>query len=140
MKVFLGVNENTLGAIFKSYRIAHNMTQQKVAEYIDVSRSTYAKYESSTRNPDLDSILRLSALYQVSLDDFLKPFFSESETSDGSVAAVSEPKEKNIVEVNENEMRLLLLYRNSMRKSEIIKAAEQIFDADNEIIEEINNI
>lgn len=116
------------------------MTQQKVAEYIDVSRSTYAKYESSTRNPDLDSILRLSALYQVSLDDFLKPFFSESETSDGSVAAVSEPKEKNIVEVNENEMRLLSLYRNSMRKSEIIKAAEQIFDADNEIIEEINNI
>ena len=140
MKVFLGVNENTLGAIFKSYRIAHNMTQQKVAEYIDVSRSTYAKYESSTRNPDLDSILRLSALYQVSLDDFLKPFFSESKTSEGPVVTVSEPKGKEIVEVSESEMRLLTLYRNSMRKSEIIKAAEQIFDADNEIIEEINNI
>lgn len=139
MRVFLGMQDKSLGDVLKAYRKANHLTQKKVADYLDIDRTTYAKYET-TRKPEMEVILKLSALYQISLDDFLKNFFSESEEfKKNPVVSVSAPTEKEAVQVNAQEMRLLSLFRDSLRKEEIMRTAEEIFYQDNEIIEEINN-
>ncbi len=139
MRVYREIKGNALGTLLRAYRTANRLTQQKVADYIGVERTSYAKYESGQRNPEISYILKLTVLYQVSLDDFLKDFFEEAEEN-AALSVASKPNEKNIVQVSEQELRLLKYYRDSMRKNEILKSAEEIFNQDKEIVEEINNI
>ncbi len=136
MKKFAMLDDKAVGDILKIYRKSNHMTQQTVADYIGAARSTYAKYETM-RKPDLDVIVKLSALYNISLDEFLSPFFPE-ETSPVSVASsAGSTDDETTVTVTDAEKMLLEYYRGSIRKSEIIKAAENIFNADIEIINDI---
>ena len=48
-----------------------NLSQQQVAEKLHVSRQTVSKWENSRGNPDLNTLLRLSHLYQISIDELL---------------------------------------------------------------------
>lgn len=135
MRTFIGFDSKSLGEVLKIYRKAHNLTQEKVAEYLGIERSTYSKYEKS-RSPEIEVILKLSDLYQISLDTFMSEFFSdESELS--TTAAASAPAAETTLILNEQEMRLLSLYRESIRKAQIMKAAEEIYNTDNDIISEI---
>lgn len=49
-------------------RKAHNLTQKQVSTYLNISRQAYSNYETSKRAPDLDSLIRMSQLYNVTLD------------------------------------------------------------------------
>jgi len=61
-----------LGEKLKLYRERMNMTQKEVAEYIEVEPATISKYESGMREPNVESLKRLSDLFEVSLDELLK--------------------------------------------------------------------
>ncbi len=138
MREYLEADEKAFGQVLKIYRKTNNMTQKRVAEYLGIDRSTYAKYETM-RKPEIDVVLKLSALYNISLDEFMGSFFSEAESPRRitSTAVFSSPEQKETLEVSLLERRLVLLYRNSIRKAEIMKAAEAIFNADNDLIKEI---
>ncbi len=136
MRTFLEVDDKTFGDVLKIYRKTNKMTQKKVAEYLGIDRSTYAKYETM-RKPEIDVVLKLSVLYRISLDDFMSSFFVES-PEPSAVVAVSAPEgEETLLEVTPSEKRLLMLFRNSVRKAEIIKKAEEIYYKDNELIKEV---
>ena len=132
LKKFTTLDDKAVGDILKIYRKSNHITQQKVAEYLGVSRSAYAKYETM-RIPNIDVLIKLAALYNTSLDDFFRPFFS-TEIMKTSVA--NAPTSQN-QRVTQKEMKLLELYRGSIRKNEILKAAEDIFNADIEIINDV---
>lgn len=132
MKNFSLLDDKAVGRILKIYRVSNHMTQKSVAEYLDVARSTYAKYETM-RMPELDIIVKLAALYNTSLDDFISPFFSGDTDA---VVSANTPADESVI-VNQNEKKLLEYYRSSVRKADILKAAEDIFNADIEIINDI---
>ena len=48
------------------------LTQEQVAEKIMVSRQTVSNWENGKSLPDIVSIMRLSDLYQISIDELLK--------------------------------------------------------------------
>lgn len=48
------------------------MTQQKVADDLNVSRQTISSWETENSYPDIESLIQLSNYYQVSLDTLLK--------------------------------------------------------------------
>ncbi|MFI3207287.1 MAG: helix-turn-helix transcriptional regulator [Clostridia bacterium] len=52
----------------KRIRLYKNLTQQKVADYLNITRSAYSYYESGTSEPSLKSLLKLSRFYGVSTD------------------------------------------------------------------------
>ncbi len=133
MKKFSMLDDKAVGDILKIYRKSNRMTQQRVADYLGIARSTYAKYETM-RKPELDVIIKLSVLYNTSLDDFLSPFFSES--SDILVAKSGENSDEMQV-VTKTEKLLLDYFRASIRKAEILKAAEEIYSSDIEIVNDI---
>ncbi len=56
-----------------------NMTQEELAEKMDVSRQAVSKWESAQAIPDIEKLLRLSALFGVSTDYLLREE-CESET------------------------------------------------------------
>ena len=61
-----------IGKKLKNARIEAGLTQEKAAEKIDVSRQTISIWENEKSYPDIISVIALSDLYSVSLDELLK--------------------------------------------------------------------
>lgn len=61
----------TLGVRLQELRKSHNLSQEQLAEKLDVSRQAVSKWESSQANPDISNIVKLSNLYGVSTDYLL---------------------------------------------------------------------
>lgn len=55
----------------RDLREDHDMTQQAVAEYLNMQRSVYRRYESGERETPAWVIVALADLYQVSADELL---------------------------------------------------------------------
>lgn len=61
----------TLGEKIKLLRINHGMTQEALSEYLNVSRSTIAKWETNGGMPDISNLKALAEVLDVSIDDLL---------------------------------------------------------------------
>lgn len=61
-----------IGKKLKEARMQSGMTQENVAEKINVSRQTISNWENERSYPDIISVIELSSLYSVSLDVLLK--------------------------------------------------------------------
>lgn len=59
-------------------RKKNGWSQEELAEKLGISRQSVSKWESGTSIPDLDNILKLSALFDVSTDYLLKDEIEES--------------------------------------------------------------
>lgn len=56
----------------KKYRKLRNFSQEELAEKIYVSRQTISNWENGKSYPDIDNLIRLSSLFEISLDTLIK--------------------------------------------------------------------
>lgn len=61
-----------IGQKLRDVRVRSGLTQESVAEKINVSRQTISNWENEKSYPDIMSVIELSNLYSISLDDLLK--------------------------------------------------------------------
>ena len=61
-----------LGQRLKDYRNLNKMSQEELAEKVYVSRQTISSWENDKSYPDIHSLLMLSEIFNVSLDDLVK--------------------------------------------------------------------
>lgn len=61
-----------IGHKIRAARQASKLTQEFVAEQLDVSRQTISNWENNKTYPDIVSVIRMSDLYSISLDELLK--------------------------------------------------------------------
>ena len=61
-----------IGEKLKQKRNEAGLSQEVLAEKIGVSRQTVSNWENNRSYPDIGSVLRLSDLYGISLDELLK--------------------------------------------------------------------
>jgi transcriptional regulator with XRE-family HTH domain len=61
-------NMNKLADHLKYLRKQRNWTQEEVAQHLNMSRSQISKWENGELLPDLQSLEKLSELYNVSID------------------------------------------------------------------------
>ena len=84
-----------LGKKIKYYRNEKSLTQDNLAERIFVSRQTISNWENDKSYPDINSIILLSEVLEVSVDNLIK----------GDV-------EQMKVEINSEEVKKMKLYSN----------------------------
>lgn len=60
-----------LNDVLKNLRKSNHWTQEYLAEQLNVSRQTIAKYENGETTPDIFTLKRLCNLYNVSVDDVI---------------------------------------------------------------------
>ena len=60
-----------LGDRIKLYRENKNMTQNDLADILEVSAGTVSKYESGALEPSIESLKRLAELFEISIDELL---------------------------------------------------------------------
>lgn len=56
----------------QTLRKLHHLTQEEVAEHVQVSRQAVAKWENGETTPDITNCIALAELYNVSIDDLVK--------------------------------------------------------------------
>ena len=61
-----------IGTKIKEARLAAQLTQEQTAEVLGVSRQTMSNWENNKTYPDIVSVIKMSDLFDVSLDHLLK--------------------------------------------------------------------
>ena len=60
-----------LGNNIKYLRIKKKITQQQIAEYLGKTDGAVSFWESGSREPNLEDLIKLSKIFEVSIDDLI---------------------------------------------------------------------
>ena len=72
----MDINLKQIGMRLKDLRVKHNLTQREVAGILNITSSTYSKYENGKLVLSFSKLIGLAKLYNVSADyilDFKEP-------------------------------------------------------------------
>lgn len=61
-----------LGKNIKYLRECHGFNQEQLGDLLNVTKVSICCYERGTRTPCLETVIRLSEIFNVSLDDLVK--------------------------------------------------------------------
>jgi len=118
----LNINER-----LRELRVKFGYTQNQIAKLLNIDRSTYAYYETGKTHPDIGSLLLLSRMYNISLDELL-----EDETAPKSVC--DRRLVKDYVRGNKNSSHI---YDLSSEEKDLIGAYRTCSDEEREKIMEL---
>lgn len=65
------MEKNVFGKKLKELRLEKGLSQQKFGELIGFCNQTISFWESGSREPDLDTLLKIALFFNVSLEDLL---------------------------------------------------------------------
>lgn len=65
------MNGNQLAESLVYYRKKKGLSQEKVSEYLDVSRQAVSKWEANTSRPSSDNLIKLAQLFEIDVDTLL---------------------------------------------------------------------
>lgn len=82
----------TLGERIAFYRGKMGLSQGELAEKLGVSRQAVSKWETDAGLPDLDRLIALSGLYNITLDELVKGAAPSPAPADGAQAAAFPPE------------------------------------------------
>lgn len=82
----------TLGERIAYYRGALGLSQGELAEKLGVSRQAVSKWETDAGLPDLDRLIALSGLYNITLDELVKGAAPSPAPADRTQAAAFPPE------------------------------------------------
>lgn len=67
------MNQLLISKYLQVLRKKHRLTQEDLANKLSISRQAISKWETGSTLPDLDILLKLSNLYQMTINDILEP-------------------------------------------------------------------
>jgi len=56
----------------KQIRAGKGVSQQSVADYLEISRQAYSNYENGNREPDTETLLKLAEYFGLTVDEILR--------------------------------------------------------------------
>lgn len=65
------MDQTKIGRFFKELRREKGLTQEQLAERLDVSRRTVSRWETGSNLPDLDILIEMADYYEVELRELL---------------------------------------------------------------------
>ncbi len=76
------MNVNLIAGYLQFLRKSHNYTQEDLAKKLNISRQAVSKWETGTTIPDLEVLLKISKLYNVTINDILEPNIQPQRVTD----------------------------------------------------------
>ena len=89
----------------KDIRKKQNITQEQLAEMLAVSHQAISKWENGWTSPDIDNLVILSDLYDVSLDELIK---NDEKKKDENLQESVEPDKKKVFGLLPEEVGILI--------------------------------
>ena len=115
--------DNILGKKLRNLRLESKMTQDDIAEILDMSRTSFSKYENGASSPPLPMLRKLAAIYNVSLNYLIYDDSTIISVKDeGNVEAPEQSEAVNsFTQLTRDEKKLIMKFRllNSQKQEEI---------------------
>ena len=92
------------------WREACALSQQQVADALNIERSTYTKYETGGSEPNLSTLVKISRIYNISPMELL-PMDSEASLTEAGAVAEGLNADSPIYQLSKDERGLIALYR-----------------------------
>ena len=67
------MNMDIISRYLQFLRKSHNFTQKDLAKKLEISRQAVSKWETGISIPDVEVLLKISRLYNVTINDILEP-------------------------------------------------------------------
>ena len=77
------------------------LSQEKLAELLSVSRQAVSKWESGQTYPEIEKLIVLSDLFEITLDDLLRDRYTEVENKDNNEIKVKGENDEDFEEKDE---------------------------------------
>ena len=117
--------QRRIGPLLKHYRENCGLTQQQVANILNVDRSTYTYYETGNTVPSALVILKLSRIFNVHYSIFMDGFLDDEEdaVAEASSQGAFVSEKETIYNLNKQERQLVGYFRNlnRLQKEELLK-------------------
>ena len=91
------MNMNIISKYLHFLRRSHNYTQDDLARKLGISRQAVSKWETGAAIPDLEVLLKISKLYNITINDILEPKVQPKKITD--FEQISTVPEKELKEV-----------------------------------------
>ncbi len=125
---------NLLNEKLRKLRIEKEFTQDYVAKYLNMTRQGYAHYEAGLRNPDHQTLLKLSNLYHIDIGDLINNFTTPIDNNIllenppyHTAAKTESPTTRKTIQLTYDERRLFNLFQklSSPEKKELLAYLEE---------------
>lgn len=118
------MNTRLVSKYLQLLRKKYDFTQEDLAQELSLSRQAVSKWETGNTIPDLETLLRLSKLYHISINDILEPKIPPNVIEDfEQITEISEIYIKNIL--------------NNFNADDIVKASMGASPAVNEFLKNL---
>ena len=87
------MNMNMISKYLRFLRKGHNYTQDDLAKKLNISRQAVSKWETGTAIPDLEVLLKISKLYDITINDILEPNIQPPKITDFEQISIIPEKE-----------------------------------------------
>ena len=92
------MNMNIISKYLQFLRKSHNYTQDDLAKKLDISRQAVSKWETGMAIPDLEVLLKISKLYNITINDILEPKVQPKRITDfEQISTISERELKEVL-------------------------------------------
>lgn len=100
----------------KTLRKKYNLTQQELADRLNISRQAYSNYETNKREPEMSIVIRFAELFHVSLDMLFLQTISPYDDDiirerKGPYITATEADTKDTLYLTSREVDVILKYR-----------------------------
>ncbi len=93
------MNMNIISKYLQLLRKSYNYTQDDLAEKLGISRQAVSKWETGMTIPDLEVLLKISKLYDITINDILEPKIQPQRITDfEQISTISEKELKEVLE------------------------------------------
>ena len=94
------MNMDIISRYLQFLRKSHNYTQEDLARKLDISRQAVSKWETGTTIPDLEVLLKISKLYNVTINDILEPNIQPQRITDfEQISAIPEKELRELLKL-----------------------------------------
>ena len=109
------------GARLKELRRGRKLTQQGVADRLQVDRTTYTKYETGRVSPDQQGLVRLAEVFGVTVDYLL------GRTQHEEPRVINEENQPMMLTLQEKVLVQMFRQLPRDRQNELVAAAQRVF-------------
>lgn len=104
------MNMSIVSKYLQFLRKGHNYTQDDLAQKLNISRQAVSKWETGAAIPDLEVLLKISKLYDITINDILEPQIQPQRITDfEQISTISEKELKEVLKQFEADSLILAL-------------------------------
>lgn len=112
-----------LGARLRNLRKQTKLTQQAVADRLNIHRTTYNKYEAGTVAPDQQGLVRLSEIFGVSVG-----FLLGCETESSAPLVADREEQETILTLQEKILVQMFRQLSMEEQKKLVSDAQKVFN------------